>query len=235
MSDHVSRITKFTGSFLHVYGLTISQKQRQLFESIIIGLEISFSTLIFSFKYIHRYLNKLLLTIKFNQITSNESFSLLIVALLTASKYLHDNSQPNIVWALKSGIDINELNHAEAHFLQVIRFDIQISEKEYSKWLQELIAFVALKERIQLETRQLYLSRRSSSSSSSLTRSSTTCSNESLVSTPTSTSTLTSRKRSFSSLLETQIPSTNPPTLSLPPLSSLENPPLKKPSFLMIA
>ena len=168
------KVTTFSFSFLSSLGINIEEKYHSDFQKVISQLELSFSSIILSFKYIEqftqsqRYQNQnhhdencccsvCLLSLDIQR----NPFSLVIVSLLSACKYLHDSSYSNQVWSTVSGIQLNILNQIEILFLTSLGFNLYISEGAYSQWLLYLIEFISNQQLLQMNSLLLHSNQQS--------------------------------------------------------------------------
>ncbi|ORX94976.1 hypothetical protein K493DRAFT_198720, partial [Basidiobolus meristosporus CBS 931.73] len=61
-------------------------------------------------------------------------YRVLVVALLTASKYVEDQSYNNQSWSEVTGFEIDELNSMEREFLEELDWKLWISPEDYEGW-----------------------------------------------------------------------------------------------------
>jgi len=72
-------------------------------------------------------------------------YRLYVAALMTATKYLEDNTFTNKAWSEIALVPLHELNHTEMSFLLRLKFEIHVAEGDYSKWLASLLDFATSK------------------------------------------------------------------------------------------
>jgi len=73
-------------------------------------------------------------------LTSKTLQRLLLVALMTATKYLEDQTCLNSRWAEIGGIPLRELNQLELEFLFALDFDLALPSAEYSRCAAALLS-----------------------------------------------------------------------------------------------
>jgi hypothetical protein len=71
-------------------------------------------------------------------LTSRTLQRLLLVAAMTATKFLEDVSLSNDAWAEIGNLPLAELNSLEINFLFGIEFDLRVSSEEYARLADEL-------------------------------------------------------------------------------------------------
>ena len=64
--------------------------------------------------------------------------ALWIISLIISNKLLDDNKYANSAWAKVSKLSITEINKAERECLSILDFNLFVSEKTYSNWLEIL-------------------------------------------------------------------------------------------------
>ncbi|KAK9722593.1 hypothetical protein K7432_002583 [Basidiobolus ranarum] len=77
---------------------------------------------------------------------SGSEYRVLVVALLTASKYIEDLSYSNLSWSEVSGFEVEELNLMEREFLAELDWKLWISPEEYEGWLGGIDHWLAKEE-----------------------------------------------------------------------------------------
>lgn len=60
---------------------------------------------------------------------------------MVASKFLQDRTYSNRTWSKISGLQTIEIDQIERVFLQTIRYDLVVSDSQWSKWTMELSLF----------------------------------------------------------------------------------------------
>ncbi|XP_069686078.1 protein CNPPD1 [Periplaneta americana] len=75
---------------------------------------------------------------------------LFLVSMMVASKFLHDDGEPNEVfndeWAESAGLDVKDINRFERDFLQAIEWEVFVSERSFWTRLCRMEKDIALKE-----------------------------------------------------------------------------------------
>ncbi|KAL1917296.1 uncharacterized protein VTP21DRAFT_4952 [Calcarisporiella thermophila] len=112
--------------------------------------QLSESVVLLSLKYIA----KLLQSNPAIQGAEGSEYRLFTVALMLANKFLDDNTYTNKTWSDLTGLRLFELNIMEIEFLDVLRFRLFVSVKEFNDWKSILDAF-RRKER-EAQQRQFY-------------------------------------------------------------------------------
>eukprot|EP00009_Paramoeba_aestuarina_P014707 CAMPEP_0201524176 /NCGR_PEP_ID=MMETSP0161_2-20130828/21158_1 /ASSEMBLY_ACC=CAM_ASM_000251 /TAXON_ID=180227 /ORGANISM="Neoparamoeba aestuarina, Strain SoJaBio B1-5/56/2" /LENGTH=250 /DNA_ID=CAMNT_0047923467 /DNA_START=17 /DNA_END=769 /DNA_ORIENTATION=+ len=84
-------------------------------------------TLIVALIYLYRIIAKTDKTF----INANTIHRLIMVSVVIATKFLDDFLQTNTFYARVGGISLSELNKLESEFLQILDFDLLVSEPEY--------------------------------------------------------------------------------------------------------
>jgi len=118
------------------------------FQSAVYGLlsrsRSSFSALVLSLKYMHQTAATLVTPPSMAMMPSADPLSvyrIYVAALVTATKYLEDNTFTNKAWAEITAIPLPQLNLLEMNFLFRLDFNIHVPEQQYSKWLASLLEF----------------------------------------------------------------------------------------------
>nr|CAG8512379.1 7360_t:CDS:2 [Entrophospora candida]CAG8572073.1 12038_t:CDS:2 [Entrophospora candida] len=57
-----------------------------------------------------------------------------LASLIVASKYLQDNNYSNNAWSKISGLSLKEINSIERRFLQLIVYNLYVSEEVFNNW-----------------------------------------------------------------------------------------------------
>lgn len=68
-------------------------------------------------------------------------YRLMTIALMLGNKFLDDNTYTNKTWAEVSGISVQEIHIMEVEFLSNVRYNLFVSEKEWSQWHAKLGLF----------------------------------------------------------------------------------------------
>ncbi|KAJ3386245.1 hypothetical protein HDU92_002643 [Lobulomyces angularis] len=142
LTDTSPLLIEFTTSYIQLLWNNISlnqsvfnpNKEFQLFvKDILNKTNLCFSVLLISLKFISKLK-------KFNpgQVGQGSECRIFICSLMLSMKFLMDNSYTNETWEKVSNIPISQINKAEVEFLVQIRFDLNISEKEYAYWLIDI-------------------------------------------------------------------------------------------------
>ncbi|KAE8145295.1 cyclin-domain-containing protein [Aspergillus avenaceus] len=66
---------------------------------------------------------------------------LMTIALMLGNKFLDDNTYTNKTWAEVSGISVQEIHVMEVEFLSNVRYNLFVSEEEWTKWHSKLNLF----------------------------------------------------------------------------------------------
>jgi Cyclin len=69
---------------------------------------------------------------------------LLVVTLMTAMKFLIDNTYANKTWAKLARIPVAEINTTEMEFMAQLGYNFSVPEWEYDEWLRDLDEAVAV-------------------------------------------------------------------------------------------
>uniref|UniRef100_A0A7S0M7S4 Cyclin n=1 Tax=Cryptomonas curvata TaxID=233186 RepID=A0A7S0M7S4_9CRYP len=77
------------------------------------------------------------------RLTSKTIQRLLLVAVMTATKYLEDICCLNTRWAATGELTLHEINALELEFLFVIEFELSVQPEEYARCVATLRAFAA--------------------------------------------------------------------------------------------
>ncbi|KRX01571.1 Cyclin-like protein [Pseudocohnilembus persalinus] len=75
------------------------------------------------------------------QLTPFTVHRLLFVAVLTAIKFSNDNNYQNVYYAKVGGIKLQDLNKMEVEFLDLIEYNLLVSEEEYNQEQNKLNLF----------------------------------------------------------------------------------------------
>ncbi|KAE8391791.1 cyclin-domain-containing protein [Aspergillus alliaceus] len=68
-------------------------------------------------------------------------YRLMTIALMLGNKFLDDNTYTNKTWAEVSGISVQEIHVMEVEFLSNVRYNLFVSEEEWSRWHSKLGLF----------------------------------------------------------------------------------------------
>ncbi|KAK9764038.1 hypothetical protein K7432_008814 [Basidiobolus ranarum] len=104
------------------------------------AIQLSNSVAFIALKYIER-LRKSRATLKTPLNTNPEN--VLAVAIVLAAKFLDDSTYTSKTWSELLSIPLPELNMMEFEFLDAIKYNLNVAEKEYLEWLQNLIRLVS--------------------------------------------------------------------------------------------
>lgn len=58
-----------------------------------------------------------------------------LAALISAHKYLQDKTYKNSAWSKVSGLNVNEINHAEKVMLQLLDYRLYVKKDTYDQWI----------------------------------------------------------------------------------------------------
>ncbi|KAE8351501.1 cyclin-domain-containing protein [Aspergillus coremiiformis] len=68
-------------------------------------------------------------------------YRLMTIALMLGNKFLDDNTYTNKTWAEVSGISVQEIHVMEVEFLSNVRYNLFVSEEEWTQWHSKLGLF----------------------------------------------------------------------------------------------
>jgi hypothetical protein len=58
-----------------------------------------------------------------------------LAALISAHKYLQDKTYKNSAWSKVSGLNVQEINHAEKVMLQLLDYRLYVKKDTYDQWI----------------------------------------------------------------------------------------------------
>ena len=96
---------------------------------------VCYSTLIVSLLYLLRYLQARPIQGRHD---TPDGLTLLVVCLLTASKFVQDQNASNVAWASLTTATVETFNHAELDFLSAIGYRVCVGEQVFVSWVEYL-------------------------------------------------------------------------------------------------
>ena len=152
------QLVSFVCSTLPFLGYSLNTTQQNLLTSILPSLiqkmHLSFSVIVLSLRYLKlSYAQKALFSYQSNCCHSG-IYSLFIASLMSASKYLDDNTFTNKSWSIVSHIPVQVLNSMEISFLSSLNFNLHTTHLEYTGWLSELLQLSYLAQQQQPQQQQ---------------------------------------------------------------------------------